>query len=401
MNSFRGMVLRTDPNYGVGGNCTSRIVLLKADEIVMSDGAVAKNWPVLSADISRNGVGGLDTGSPAPTSWYQVIALRNSLTDARALILHRHMNYGLDQQQASGVSLMGLGDAAMRQMLAQGFKVSVSGNVEIVDMPVARVGSPNGNIWFTIEADSGGYPSGTPLATSDKIAAGSLPTGTVGFNLRAIFRSPTALTAGVQYWYVGHADYPIDGINYVQWYSANGHVYANGSPASYNGTIWTANANDMAFKLYVTQNTTPLVIPSGYDQQALLGFFYINGNKFDPMALYDRKAFWLIRSTGNGANGFEGFSNTMPLVRDANILFPHGLPIIADVATLQSGIGAVVVAGLPEGYGRGAGNWDNAVTGYGPANQYVFAGRVATEYGGLYVSTSGGTAIVMVPTFEW
>jgi hypothetical protein len=404
--TFQGLQLRTHPDEtGNGAGTTTKIMLVHADQIVMNDGEVTTGWDQLVADSSVTGAGGLDTGSVVGNTWYETYAIRKKSDGTKALLLHRRKNYVLDQAQMSGTATTALRDATARTKLAQSFKVVTTGKVEVVDVPLQRIGTPSGRIWFTIEADNSGAPSGIPLATSDKATIDALQTAAPpDFNFRAVFRTPTTVTAGVTYWLVLQGDYAI-GANNILWYRDTANSYPNGSPASFDGTTWTNTTNDMAFKIYTTQNDTAVTMPSGYDQFCLLGFFYTNPSspfRFDGMAYTDRTASWLVRSTGGGGTGFEGFTVTTPVIRDSTILFPHGLRVLIDVAGFCSVAASVTVAGVPEGYMKSASNFDGGTTAFvAAANTSAYAGRIVSEYGGLYVFTSTGTATVFTPTWTW
>lgn len=409
--SFHGVVSRTDPNAIIDGSVTTKVVLLKGDEIVMNDGTVVDNWPPgLTADLTVPGAGGQDSCTATPcavasTSWYDEYAIRSSTTGAQSLLLHLHKSYALDQAQVSGVSTSPLLINSSQQRLAQSFKLATSGKIEIVDVPVQLVGAiSSSHIWFTIEADNSGVPSGVPLATSDKIAVNFLNTSVPpDFNLRAIFRTgPPTVTAGTTYWLVLYGDYPVSASNYIEWYTGSGDTYTAGVPATFNGSAWAYGTNDFTFKIYVTHNDDPVAMPTGYDQYALICYFYTSGTSFDPSGCNDRHFTWMIRSTGGGGSDLEGFTCSVPCIRDANIVFPHGLPVIANIAVQGSSAGTVLVGGLPEGYERKPGDWDNAVTGYIQSpKQYVYVGPVASEYGGLYVSSGAGSSTVMIPSWDW
>lgn len=167
MSMFSGLVLRTHPDDGIGGGCSSRISLLKASHITMEDGTIVNDWPMIVADAMSVGLNGLDQGSLAGDCWYEVYAIRRSDTGQRGLVLHRHKHYVLDQNQQNGETVIPLRYSTSYTKLAQSFKPALSGKLEILDVPLKRVGSPGGYLWFTIEADNGGTPSGTPLATSE------------------------------------------------------------------------------------------------------------------------------------------------------------------------------------------------------------------------------------------
>ncbi len=120
-----------------------------------------------------------------------------------------------------------------------------------------KSGSPTSTVYVTIEADSSGNPSGTPLATSGLLNETTLTTTTLWY---AFTFSPIALTAGSTYWVVLNRS-TTDMTNFVGWtinntdpsYTGNGkgldtsNVWGAGSdpnfyvlPSSVSG--WAVNA---------------------------------------------------------------------------------------------------------------------------------------------------------------
>lgn len=394
---FNGLILRTHHDDGYAP--TPRLALLKADEITMEDGTIVRNWPLIVADGRDVGLNGLDAGAVVGDNWYEVYAIRNSSNDSRGLVLHRRKRYELDQQQGAGVGTIGLRSSSSTQRVAQSFRPAMTGKIEILDVPLRKSGNPGGYLWYTIEADNGGQPSGVPLATSDRLVPAGFPAVAIpAFNIRVIFRAPAVLSAGLVYWIVMHGENAPDGANFAEWYRGIGDVYSNGHAATYDGSSWTDAGTDFTFKTYSTQYETPVVMPSGFDQKCLIGFFYAS-SYFDPMEWRDQRAFWLIRSTGEQ---FGPFGFTVPVIRDGNIIFPHGLPVEVDVVVSKPEPGYVMVGGVPKGYMRKNNEWDGTVTGYiDTGTQSVYAGTVATDFGGLYVNTNSGTAYVLTPSWSW
>jgi len=74
---FRGLHLRTSPNADVAN---TTVTLIKADAITMANttgvglglSALTETWTNLSAVITSSGAGGLDTGSEAASTWYEI-----------------------------------------------------------------------------------------------------------------------------------------------------------------------------------------------------------------------------------------------------------------------------------------------------------------------------------------
>jgi hypothetical protein len=270
--SFRGLSVQTHPD---ADKAAAQVRLVHADAIVMNDGQEIATWDNLDASLAASGAGGLDTGTEQASTWYQVHAIYNGTT--KNIMFHRAKDYFFDQDITAGEDgAVALRDAAARTRIAQGFKTTNAGLCEFVDVKVFKTNSPTGNFWFTIEATSGGVPSGTPLATSDKYEV-SLLTATPGL-IRMPFRIPASLSAATQYHLVAYGDFTISATNFMSWRAdTTAAAYANGSKATWDGATWTNDTSaDFTCKIYITRNDTAVTMPSGYTQRALIGYAYNN-----------------------------------------------------------------------------------------------------------------------------
>ena len=260
--AFRGLTLQTHTDTAMQAKA---VMLTHADAITMSDGEEVADWNMLAADVTVPGINGLDAGSEAVHTWYNVLALYNGTT--KALLLHRQPNYLADQTNAgSSNSSHALRDDAARTRLAQGFQLATAGPVPFVELPIFKVGAPTGAYWVTLETNNGGFPSGTVLATSDKLDAARCDTtnSTATIMTRFRFRTPATLSAGTQYHLVLYGDFAISGTNYLGWRADTNAGYANGLKAAYSGTVWANDSTDLIFTIYVTTNDVAAVIPTGY-----------------------------------------------------------------------------------------------------------------------------------------
>ena len=157
--------------------------------------------------------------------------------------------------------------------------MDTTGPIPFVDIGLSKAGSPTGSLWVTIEADSSGNPSGTPLATSQYINVANLPANSgTGTNVRFVFRAPVTVTAATTYWIVLYSDTSTSATNYISTYVVGGNPYANGKYGTYNGAAWSypgSNAYESDFKTYVTRNDNTVTPPSGYDTgYAQIGWVY-------------------------------------------------------------------------------------------------------------------------------
>lgn len=328
--SFRGLVAQNHPDF----DQTSAKVLFSADAIVMDDGEEVHGWTNVVADLAATGAGGLDTGSEQPSAWYSLWAIYNGTT--KAGLWHREKTFLYDTGYTTGADgAHPLRFDAARTRLSQGFQLAAAGPVPFVDVQLYKTGAPTGNYWFTIETNSGGVPSGTVLATSDKYSAAKLLTGTGGYWVRLPFRTPASLSVATQYHLVLHGDYTVSSTNYINWRAdTTAATYANGAKAQYDGTTWTTDTDDdFMFKVYVTQYDTAVVLPSGYTKKALLGYWYndVSSN--------------LKQAMQRGRHVFTGRGNSWDIgslaAADAQLIdasaFVPPVPVLAEIAAYNSG----------------------------------------------------------------
>ncbi len=342
--SFRGLTVRTHPDADVAAY---KVYLDHADEIVLHDGTRVADWNNLVANITASGAGGLDTGSEAASTWYEIHAIRKSSDGTKNLLLHRAKNYGADQTFGGDSSNDNVRvGAADRVKLAQGFQITTAGPLPFIDLQINKTNSPVGNLWATIESDSAGNPSGTALATSDKFDVSLVPT-TRGW-IRFVFRTSPTLSASTQYHIVLQGDWTMNGTNVVAWRGDN-TGYANGSGKKYDGTNWAAaGVSDFAFKTYITQNDTAVTMPSGYDQRALVGYVY-NDSSSDFMVMRA-----VGRVVSSGAVTLGTYTTTTYTLTDLSVVMPP-VPVVAKFMATISGATDSTLAGMADLYYDAAG----------------------------------------------
>ena len=275
--TFRGLRVQTHPDADVA----AKKVLFNADAIVLSDGEEVANWANVAADITASGANGLDTGSEQASTWYSIWAIYNGST--KAGLLHREKDYFLDEDASAGEDAsQGIRSAVDNSTIrvAQGFQVDTAGPIPFVDVKLVKTGTPTGNIWFTIEANNGGVPSNTPLATSSKYDVSRITTSATW--VRIVFPTPVSVSAATQYHLVAYGDWTVSAANFISWrMDSSAATYANGAKALFDSdtSTWTTDTDDdMTFKVYVTRNDTALTLPSGYTQYALLGYVLNNAS---------------------------------------------------------------------------------------------------------------------------
>lgn len=119
--------------------------------------------------------------------------------------------------------------------LSQSFIPSSSQHTNRVELRLQNVnGTPSGNVWATIQSDSGGAPSGIVLAIS-QLRACSTISGDAYYGFDFILPAPT--TSGVKYWIVLEGDYTIASAPWIAWICDGNGTYANNKFLSY-ATSW-------------------------------------------------------------------------------------------------------------------------------------------------------------------
>jgi hypothetical protein len=402
--TFRGLKLQSHPD---SDKVFTTVRLIKADSIVMNDGEEVSSWSGLNADMTVSGAGGIDTGTEQSLTWYEVYAIRNPTSLAKGLLLHRAKDFLADQNYTAGEDAsQGLRSAVDNSTVkvAQGLQVTVAGPLTFVDVRMLRTGAPVGNFWFTIEANSGGVPSNTPLATSDKFDAGRLLTTSNW--LRIPFRTPASLSAATQYHLVLQGDYTISASNFVSWrMDGSAGAYANGSKALFDSdtSTWTTDTDDdMMFKTYITENDTAVTLPSGYTQYALIGYAFNDGlgnvtrfRQIDHMWRYAQ-----VAADGQVVNEFSGTTASFDL---RSLVPPVDMLNVWIAGTGTGAAAAVVSAGDLTG--------TDLIAGSIAATQFQISVSSATEVPGnpsplmlsysFVIADGTGGADMYISGFDW
>lgn len=397
--SFRGLTLQVHPD---NDKAPAQVRLIHADAIVMDDGQEITDWNDLDASLAAAGIGGLDTGTEAASTWYQVIAAYNGTT--KGIYFHRAKDYFLDEDITAGEDAsQGLRSAVDNSTvrIAQGFQVGTAGLMEFIDVKLLKTGTPTGNYWFTVEANSGGVPSNTPLATSDKYDVARLTTtATV---VRLPFRTPASLSAATQYHIVMYGDFTVSATSFANWrMDGSAATYVNGSKALFDSdtSTWTSDTDDdMWLKVYITRNDTALTKPAGYTQSAVIGWCYNNASSNLIMfAQHDHLVF----------GGFEldwkvgSLTSTTPLLVDLFALIPPTSVtlsfLVNNGAASHMAFGVLsctdVVGAASERKGMIV---DTASAGF-----VVQMGPITlSPYQGVMFATSAGTNNVYVSSYGW
>lgn len=344
---FRGLSLRTHPN---GDTAASKVYLNHADEIIMDSGHRVSDWDDLSADITVGGAGGLDTGAEGASRWYDIYAIRKSSDGTKNLLLHRAKSFDLDTSFTTtpdSFKALRKTTSTETDKLAQGVTFASGGELHYVDVTLQKANSPTGNIWFTLEANSAGSPSGAALATSDKIDVSQVSTSNQV--IRFIFRVPATVTA-TQYHLVLQGDYTKSDTVNVRWAGVTAGGYAGGVAKSYNGAAWSAVADplDFYFKAYLKQNDTTVTMPSGYDQSCLVGHVYNDGSSnFRAFTATDKR----VRLFTSVSSGDVAASTPPTLIDFASVVPPIPVVLLQLNLAPQGAAAVAIMAGaVPNGF---------------------------------------------------
>jgi len=409
---FRGLRMRSHPDEDVR---TNKVSLLSADSIGMNDGEVVAGWSNVIADLSLSGAGGLDTGTEAASTWYKILAIRKSSDGTKGLMFSRAKDYFLDETYDSDDTLAPIRRATnSREAYGQGFQVDTAGYMEFVDVELAKTGTVTGNLWFELQSNSAGVPSGTVLATSDKVDASEV--GTASQWIRFTFRTPVSLTAATTYQLVATGSWTQSDANYIGWrVDASAPAYANGA-ASVLETTWSAAAADASFKIYITRNDAAATMPSGYDQQCHIGYAYNNAaSNLVPFITKDRRTHSLRESVGASSGTILADSvdlTNVPQILSGAEVFPPG-PISVTVYGSVTPTAYLLACGpIPDGWRTFGGNvgynraGGRVILGHGSGETVSLNqefGTINTEFQAVYASNLGGAAInrLGVSSWEW
>lgn len=387
---FSGLHLRTHPDADVAA---SKVELIHADSITFDDGTlITSGLDRLVADITASGAGGLDTGSEGASRWYELYVIRKSSDGTLNMLLHRAKDYFDDEEQTTDDTSIGLrkttGSITRR---AQTFDTDVSGYVEFVDIKLLKAASPTGQIWCEIYATSAGAPTGATLATSDKLDVSSVSTSAQV--IRFVFRNPASLTAGTTYALSIEGSWTASDTNFINVRSNSAGGYAAGQDYYYDGS-WHANATDLWFKVYVTENDTAVTMPSGYDQKCKVGQVYNDGSSnFIGFVQQDRRV-------TVARQGLSTTTSAIPLLTDGSALIPP-IPCAILLGGKANGVPSEAkYSGVPGGFSSSSIS-TRIISMVGSANYEAAAVYVLTEFQGFYQMIDTNTLTTAYWGFQW
>ncbi len=393
---FRGLNIGTHPD---DDKRRAKILLRQLDAAVLDNGIGLTNVSGLVADITVSGVGGLDTGTEAVSTWYKIWLILNPTTSAKGLLLQAAKKWTLDATYNSDDTTVEIRKATgTRTAVGQGFKPILSGKLEFIDAELIRVGAVAGNIQFDLYADSSSLPTGTSLATSDIMDASTIATSTQ--KIRFVFRTPYTVTAAVQYHLVATGSWTASDAVYIGWRcDTSAATYADGTRAQLEGGTWNntgTTAHDFSFWTYITEGDVTPTMPSGYTARALLGYVF-NNSSSDFVAFTARD-----RTTSTVAQAFVNTAATVPTLLDMSPYVPPVPVTFTAVTVLDAGAARLQrFGGVPYGYELDT-TAPAILAADTTANLYAGAMLpVNIEYQGAYISQNVGNATSYVGQWTW
>jgi hypothetical protein len=326
-----------------------QVEIVDVDSIIMDDGTELRNdndeWAGKLADITVSGAGGLDSGAEEEDQWYDIYAIAKE-DGTRALILRASPEWATNAQHTgTDDATQGIRSAVDNSTVkvAQGFQLSSqSGVCPYVEAKLIKVGAPTGKIWFTIETDNAGKPSGTALATSVAYDVARLPTSAL--DVRFPMKSSETLSTATQYHLVAQGNWTISATNYIGWrMDGSAGSYASGSKALYDSdtATWTTDTDDdMIFGVGVEEDTGVLTYPTGYTKKCFLGWVK-NLTDFIPFVQVNRERRTLVISDDNCL--LTATTGAAQIIGTEALLPPRAI-ITATVALTGTGTGAALAA---------------------------------------------------------
>jgi len=265
--SFRGLRVFSDPDE------PSERMRIVCPELVLVDSAgTPKRYTGVDivADLGSAGANGLDTGSKANSTDYDLYVIGK--TDGTiAGLFAKALQWVKDQDysDASRDAALALRDASARTQIAQGFQVSQAGVLHSIEISLLRVGTAAGALWAEIQTNASGVPSNTLVTGGRSLIMPITDVETTNrIRLRLVFPERPTLASGTQYHLVLKGDWTINASNHLTvGVDASSPSYANGAVSTHNGTSWTADSTrDFAlFTVNLLTGAESPTMPSGYE----------------------------------------------------------------------------------------------------------------------------------------
>lgn len=278
--SFRGLSLQTSVTDFKNSNANN-IILEHVDEIIMDDGELVRGWADKSLIINTNvsGVGGLDTGTMRANTWYEILAIRKRSDGTKGFIIHRALDRNADQNTAGVAQFAHNATVQVNRVtlpnvrVAQSFVANVSGPLTSFELRMFKTGTPVGNVWIQLHANTATDPDATAMAISRKYDVARMVV-TPHYPIRFVFDVTANVIATTSYFAVAQTDFTASDTNFIT-LEASTTAYFNGVTKGNTGAAWVSlspGIGTLIFKEYVEANSTSLTFPTGYDQKCLVGY---------------------------------------------------------------------------------------------------------------------------------
>jgi hypothetical protein len=329
-----------------------QVELVDVDSLIMDDGVELRNdsdeWTGKVADITVSGAGGLDSGTEEASILYEIYAIAKE--DAtRNLLLHKSKLWsggtGYPNGDDATQGIRSDPTTHTNDKVAQGFTFN-GGIVPYVEAMLVRVGTPTGKIWFTIETNNAGNPSGTVVATSYAYDVSRIPVSAL--DIRFPMKASQSLSASpTLYHLVAQGDWTRDGSNHIGWrYDGSTPDYTSGAMAIYDGDgggVWTSNSGrDAIFHVGEETDDSAVTMPTGYTKKCFLGWVYNNGSSnFDAFIQTGRSR--RNATIDTAATSIWTLSGSPERITTVGFLPPRHL-IKATIALSGTGTGGAIVA---------------------------------------------------------
>jgi hypothetical protein len=278
--SFRGLSLQTSVTDFKNSNANN-IILEHVDEIMMDDGELVRGWTDKSVIINtaNSGVGGLDTGTMRANTWYEIHAIRKRSDGTKGFMIHRALDRNVDQNTAGVAQFAHNATVQVNRAtspnvrVAQSFVANVSGPLTSFELRMFKTGTPVGNVWVQLHANTAQDPDATAMAISRKYDVARMVT-TTHYPIRFVFDVTANVVATTSYFAVAQTDFSASDTNFIT-LEASSTDYFNGVTKGNTGAAWvdlSPGIGTLIFKEYVEANSTSLTFPTGYDQSCLVGY---------------------------------------------------------------------------------------------------------------------------------
>lgn len=278
--TFRGLSLQTSVTDKIANG--TQIVLERVDEIVMDDGEIVTGWTEKSLIINTantGNIGGLDTGTVLANTWYELYAIRKRVDGTKGFIIHRAPDRKVDQNTANlvvwahNITVQVNRVTSPNVRVAQSFVANSSGPLTSFEMRMFKTGTPTGNVWLTLHANTAGDPDATPMATSRRYDVARMAI-TTHYPIRFVFDVTANVVATNSYFAVAQTDFAASDTNHITLQGSTA-VNSTGVVKGNTGASWVAltpGVGTLIIKEYVETNSTPITFPAGYDQRCLVSY---------------------------------------------------------------------------------------------------------------------------------